>query len=112
MFKCDICESTFTGERNMRRHKENVHEKSTRVCCSKCKKSFTRPNSLKAHQKVCCKCRCCNKQFDTLNLLNNHHCFTKEAFPMKKSDSVAAGHGKFIFDSHFFCNLKIVVSHR
>ena len=102
MFKCDICENTFTRERNMRSHKENVHEKTTRVRCNKCKKSFTRPDSLRAHQKVCCKCRRCNKQFETLNLLNKHNCFTnvsKEVPPMKKCNSVAASHGKFIFDN-------------
>ena len=112
MFKCDIFEKIFTRERNIRRHKENVHEKATGVCCNKCKKSFTRPNSLRAHQKVCCKFRRCNKQFETLNLLNNHHCFTKEAPPMKKCDSFAVNNGKFIFDNQFVCNLKIVVSHR
>ena len=53
MFKCDICESTFTRERNMRRHKKNVHEKSTGVCCNKCNKTFTRADNLKAHLKVC-----------------------------------------------------------
>ena len=112
MFKCDICENTFTRERNMRRHKENVHEKTTGVRCNKCKKIFTRPNSLGAHQKICCKCRRCNKQFETLNLLNNHNCFTKKAPPMKKSNFVAVNNGKFIFDNHFVCNQKIVVSHR
>ena len=105
MFKCDICENTFIRERNMRRHKENVQEKSTGVCCNKCQKSFSRV-SLKAHQKVSCKCRRCNKQFDTLNLLNNHHCFIKEAPPMKKCNSVAVNNGKFTFDKHFVCNLK------
>ena len=59
-----------------------------------------------------CKCRRCNKQFETLNLLNNHHCFTKEAPPMKKCDSVAVNNGKFIFDNQFVSNLNIVVSHR
>ena len=97
MFKCNICESTFTRERDMRRHKENIHEKSTRVCCGKCKKSFTRPDSLKAHQKVCCKCCHCNKQFDTLNLFNHHRCFSKEAPPMK--NPVAVNNGKFISDN-------------
>ena len=53
MFKCDICENTFTRERNMRRHKKNVHEKSTGVCCNKCNKTFTRADNMKAHQKVC-----------------------------------------------------------
>ena len=53
MFKCDICESVFTRERNMRRHKKNVHEKSTGVCCNKCNKTFTRADNLKAHLKVC-----------------------------------------------------------
>ena len=111
MFKCDICENAFTRERNMHRHKENVHEKSTGVCCSKCKKTFTRADNLKAHQKVCCKCRRCNKQFQTLNLLSNHNCFTEEASSMKKSDSVAVNNDKFIFDNQFICYLKIVVSH-
>ena len=55
MFKCDICESVFTRERDMRRHKKTVHEKSTGVCCNKCNKSFTRADNLKAHQKVCSK---------------------------------------------------------
>ena len=103
---CDICEKTFTRERNMRRHKENVHEKATGVHCNKCNKTFTRPDSLRAHQKVCCKCRRCNKQFEILNLLSNHNCFTKEASPMKKCNYVAVNNGKFIFVKHFFCNLK------
>ena len=55
MFKCDICKSTFTRERDMRRHKKTVHENSTGVCCNKCKKSFTRADNLKAHLKVCSK---------------------------------------------------------
>ena len=55
MFKCDICEKTFTRERDMRRHKKTIHEKATGVCCNKCKKSFTRVDNLKAHQKVCSK---------------------------------------------------------
>ena len=55
MFKCDICEKTFTRERNMRRHKENVHGKSTGVCCNKCNKSFSRVDNLKRHEKVCSK---------------------------------------------------------
>ena len=95
MFKCDICESTFTRERNMRRHKKNVHGKSTGVCCDKSNKTFTRADNLKKHEKVCCKCRLCNKQFETLNLLNNHHCINKEAPPMK--NSVAVNNGKFIY---------------
>ena len=103
MFKCNICESTFTRERDMRLRKENVHEKSG-VCCGKCKKSFTRPYSLKAHQKVCCKCRRCNKQFDTLNLLNNHYCFIKETPPMKKCNSVAVNNGKFIYFNDLILN--------
>ena len=49
MFKCDICENTFTRERDMRRHKKNIHEKTTRVCCNKFQKSFTRFDSLRAH---------------------------------------------------------------
>ena len=99
MFKCDICESVFTRERNMRRHKKNVHEKSTGVCCNKCNKTFSRVDSLRAHQKVCSKCRRCNKQFETLNLLNNHRRFSKKATPMK--NSVAVNNGKFIFDNQF-----------
>ena len=95
MFKCNVCESTFTRERNMRRHKKNVHEKSTGVCCDKCNKTFTRADNLKKHEKVCCKCRRCNKQFETLKLLNNHCCFIKEAPPMK--NSVAVNNGKFIY---------------
>ena len=55
MFKCDIYESTFTRERDMRHHKKTVHEKSTGVCCNKCNKTFTRADNLKAHQKVCSK---------------------------------------------------------
>ena len=55
MFKCDICESVFTRERNMRRHKKTVHEKSTGVCCNECNKTFSRADNLKAHQKVCSK---------------------------------------------------------
>ena len=55
MFKCDICKSTFTRERNMCRHKENVHEKSTGVCCNECNKTFSRVDSLKRHEKVCSK---------------------------------------------------------
>ena len=55
MFKCDICESVFTRERNMRRHKEKVHGKSTGVCCNECNKTFSRVDSLKRHQKVCSK---------------------------------------------------------
>ena len=51
MFKCDICESTFTRERDMRRHKENVQGKSTGVCCNKCNKTFTRADNLKKHKK-------------------------------------------------------------
>ena len=39
----------------MRRHKKNIHEKSIGVCCNKCNKTFTRPDSLRAHQKVCSK---------------------------------------------------------
>ena len=61
MFKCDICKSTFTRERDMRRHKENVHEKTIGVHCNKCKKSFSRVGSVKRHKKVCCKCRRGNK---------------------------------------------------
>ena len=99
MFKCDICESTFTRERNMRRHKENVHGKSTGVCSNECRKNFSRVDSLKRHEKVCCKCRCCNKQFETFNLLNNHHCITKEAPLMK--NSVAVNNDNFIFDNQF-----------
>ena len=76
------------------------------------KKSFNRVDSLKRHKKVCCKCSRCAKQFETLNLLSNHNCFSKEATPMKKCNSVAVNNGKFIFDNHFVCNLKIVVSHR
>ena len=95
MFKCNICESTFTRERDMRRHKKTVHGKSTGVCCDKCNKTFTRADNLKKHEKVCCKCRRCNKQFETLNLLNNHHCIIKEAPPMK--NSVAVNNGKFIY---------------
>ena len=101
MFKCNICESTFTRERNMCRHKKNVHGKSTGVCCDKCNKTFTRADNLKKHEKVCCKCRRCNKQFETLNLLNKHHCITKEVPPMK--NSVAVNNGNFIFDiQHVF----------
>ena len=97
MFKCDICENTFTRERNMRRHKKNIHQKASRVRCNKCNKTFTRPDSLRAHQKVCCKCRLCNKQFETLNLLSNHNRFinvSKEAPPTQKlkGHPVAANH--------------------
>ena len=55
MFECDICKSTFTRERDMRRHKKTIHEKSIGVCCNKCNKTFTRADNLKAHQKVCSK---------------------------------------------------------
>ena len=95
MFKCNICKSVFTRERNMRRHKKNVHGKSTGVCCDKCNKTFTRADNLKKHEKVCCKCRRCAEQFETLNLLNNHRCIIKEAPPMK--NSVAVNNGKFIY---------------
>ena len=102
MFKRNIFESTFTRERDMRRHKKTVHGKSTGVCCDKCNKTFTRADNLKKHEKVCCKCRRCNKQFETLNLLNNHHCIIKEAPPMK--NSVAVNNGKFIYFNGLILN--------
>ena len=46
---CDICQQTLSSERELKRHKERVHEKKKEWLCSHCGFSAFSRSSLKLH---------------------------------------------------------------
>jgi hypothetical protein len=46
---CSICQQQFVNSSSFNRHQRSIHS-STRVKCSKCDHSFSRPDGLKAHK--------------------------------------------------------------
>ena len=74
-----LCEKSFLRKDYLRDHRLSVHNKTTEVTCSKCGKTFARVYNMRRHQKVCCRCKQCSKQFESVSSLKEHNCSkTKE----------------------------------
>ena len=66
-YPCDICEKTFTRNRNLNEHKRVVHE-GKNIFCELCGKSQSTKNGLNKHMKIHegqrnYKCDYCGKSF-------------------------------------------------
>ena len=48
-FQCNQCESKFTHQGILKRHKMSVHE-GVKYLCNQCDSKFTRQDSLKKHK--------------------------------------------------------------
>ena len=48
MFTCDKCQKVFNYKKNLKRHKEQVHDGLTWPC-TRCDKTFSRAATLKKH---------------------------------------------------------------
>ena len=46
---CDLCQKSFFGIGELKRHRESVHEKMKKSKCKICQKSFRRNYDLKRH---------------------------------------------------------------
>ena len=53
LFKCDICNKTFTVKRSLIRHNLSHSPRLPSLTCHKCDKNFSRLDSLKRHKKKC-----------------------------------------------------------
>ena len=73
MFACDICNSKYTNEQNLKMHKQHKHKNHqykwlTPVNCQECGKHFTAKAGLKrhinnVHKRIKYKCDQCDKTF-------------------------------------------------
>ena len=86
LFKCDICNKTFTLKSNLIRHNRSHRPRLSSLSCHKCHKNYSRSDSLKRH--VCddektpsetvfkCetgfKCETCCKRFSRKDNLKVH----------------------------------------
>ena len=50
---CDICSKTFSRSRDLKRHREQVHEKKRNHQCGICHKTFARKQHKEWHLKTC-----------------------------------------------------------
>ena len=53
LFKCDMCNKTFTFKTNLTRHIYSHTPTLSPPTCYKCDKTFSRSDSLKNHKKKC-----------------------------------------------------------
>ena len=66
-YECTLCEKLFLRMNYLRGHRVSAHDKTTEVTCSKCGKTFARVDNLRRHQKNCCRCKQCSKQFESMS---------------------------------------------
>ena len=73
-FLCDMCNSSFTDKRNLKRHKAYMHNPSGNFLCSTCGKIFVRKDHLTQHQFVHNKLACdiCSLQLSSMTALSAH----------------------------------------
>ena len=85
---CEICGKNFNSHRNLKQHKENIHEGKKRFSCGLCDKRFSQNKYLIMHnakiheKKIDNQCPGCNKNFATKHGLKKH---TEVVHDKKKS---------------------------
>ena len=75
--KCETCGKEFKTHRNLRQHKENIHEGKKLFSCGLCDKSFSQNKNLtihitKVHEKKFEQCPRCNRKFGATHDLQKH----------------------------------------
>ena len=89
-FHCDQCDKSFGYNKDLNRHKRNVHCMAE-YQCAECKKLFKTPRSLNVHSKChevgydkqAFACQVCDKRYSTKYVLDYH--VKSEHMGMKKS---------------------------
>lgn len=87
IFVCEICGSKFLTSRDMRRHKEHIHNKTTAKCCEVCGKTFSGVQYLKQHLQThnqgCYTCPMCpERNFSLTTTLRSHMKTNHPTFPL------------------------------
>ena len=52
-YSCDVCNESFSDQKNLKRHKRQSHEENS-FTCEKCKKTLSRKDTLQKHERTCC----------------------------------------------------------
>ena len=73
-YECALCEKSFQQKDRSRRHRLSVHDKTTEATCLKSGKTFARIDNLRRQQKICCRCKQCLKQFESVSSSCFEHC--------------------------------------
>ncbi|KAK3741927.1 hypothetical protein QZH41_010683, partial [Actinostola sp. cb2023] len=78
-FPCDQCTKVYKSKQSLVRHINSFHLKKKPFSCTICKKTFTRKDHLKIHQKLHrtgvereFSCNNCSAKFDNINQLRGH----------------------------------------
>ena len=77
LYKCEVCDKTFTGKQSHKRHFESHNEiRETATCeiCGKVVLQYKLKSHMRCHELVDDRNRCsiCRKTFSDANLLNTH----------------------------------------
>ena len=51
--ECSICTKTFSNQRNLNRHNQEIHRMHENQVCSKCGKNLSRKEKLEEHEETC-----------------------------------------------------------
>lgn len=79
LYKCNLCDKTFSNAPNRRRH-EKTHDDNTIFACTECDKTYKSSDALKYHIESTHSlvedkptCRVCNKTYSTQLTLDRHN---------------------------------------
>ena len=75
LFKCDLCDDSFTRKNDVKRHKKLIHEKPRDHQCQKCEKYFLTQENLRDHELKHLsemRCRECGHGFGKLKYYQDH----------------------------------------
>ena len=85
-YECALSKKSFLRKDYLRHHRLSVHNETIELKCSKCGKTFARVDSMRRHQKNCCRSKQCLKQFENVSFLKEHNCSKTEEVPNLSPD--------------------------